>query len=78
MAPAEPSATDLMHLDLAVRLGAELWALLWDVEDGAQDLLAGLLRLAYGRGYYDALTERRRGQLCLDHGFLVPIRGRRS
>jgi len=40
-------------------------------------VVVSLVRLAYGAGYTDALTEPVRGQLCLDHGFSVPRPHRR-
>jgi hypothetical protein len=71
-APREPSAEDLLHLDIDVRIGADLWAL--GIEEYDDEVLGAVLRFAYGRGYYDALSEPQRGQLCRDHGFAVPKR----
>jgi hypothetical protein len=33
-------------------------------------------RLCYAQGYLDALREGVRGQLLIDHGFIVPERSR--
>jgi len=71
-----PSPKDLLELDIDLRL--------WTVHVAAADHdawdaeLAALLRLAYGAGYSDALSEPRRGQLCRDHGLAIPRRRPRT
>jgi hypothetical protein len=71
-------AADLLALDIDLRLGPAIWVLLWEmrlpVTAEVDERLASLLRLAYGRGYYQALMEPRRGQLCADHGLIIPPR----
>jgi hypothetical protein len=53
---------------------ADLWAEVFEVEPGKIDaeLLGWFLRAAYGQGYTDALREARRGELCLELGYVVP------
>jgi hypothetical protein len=74
MRVAEPTAADLLHLDVDTRLGAYLWTQLWE-DEWDEEMVSTALRFAYGLGYSDALTENQRGKLCLDHGFAVPARG---
>lgn len=74
MRAAEPSAADLLHLDIDVRIGVDVWVQLWEAEEWDDDVLGAALRFAYGLGYYDALTESPRGKLCRDHGFPIPVR----
>ena len=60
----------LLELDIDARiLGVWLdaWEIGWDGENAGP-----LLRLAYGTGYRDALTEQPRGKLYRDHGVSVP------
>ncbi len=71
-----PTPSQMLQLDIDMRLGAELWAQVWEATDWTDEAFAAFLRFAYGRGYQDALTEPRRGQLCLDHGLVVPRRER--
>ncbi len=70
--PGRPTPTDLLELDVDLRL----WHVLLLAHDhtGWDQRFAALLRLAYGAGYSDALSEPRRGQLCLDHRLRVPQR----
>lgn len=75
MDSGETEAGQLLQLDIDVRLGADFWVTWWSAEDES-DVLAALARSAYGSGYLDALTEASRGQLCRDHGYPVPFRGR--
>jgi hypothetical protein len=70
-----PNTRDLLELDLDTRL-VEVWLQVWERDEWAVGEIGSLLRLAYGRGYCDALTEPERGRLCRDHGFPVPIRSR--
>lgn len=69
-----PSAMDLLFLDIDLRLGADTWADLWESGPVDGDRVAALLRVAYGLGYTQALTEGVRGQLFRDHGLAVPKR----
>ena len=71
--PSEVTGGDRLLLDIDVRLHD---VLLWALGEAQLDdaLLAAFLRCAYGAGYYDALSEPVRGQLCRDHGFAVPQR----
>ena len=74
--PAEPTATDLLQLDIDLRIGADLWAEASQIGEWNEERLGAVLRFAYGQGYHDALTEPQRGKLCRDHGFAVPSRRR--
>jgi hypothetical protein len=72
----QPTASDLLDLDIDVRLGAETWAQVWEAASPSDALISALLRLAYGLGYVDALSEPIEGRLCLEHGLQVPQRER--
>jgi len=76
MRPSELDARELLELDIDSRL-AEVWLMLWSGTALAGAELGPLLRLAYGRGYTDALTEGERGELCRAHGLSLPTRERR-
>jgi hypothetical protein len=71
----QPTAEDLLHLDIDLRIGVDGWTQVWGIDDWDDELLAAILRFAYGRGYLEALTEPERGKLCRDHGLAVPSRG---
>jgi hypothetical protein len=71
----QTDAGEFLQLDIDVRLGPDFWVTWWSSED-EPEILAALARSAYGSGYVDALTETSRGQLCRDHGYPVPSRGR--
>ena len=71
-----PSRIELLELDIDLRL-ADLWAEAW-VDEWSIDVVAALMRAAYGKGYCDALTEDDPGSLCRDHGYVVPPRRRSS
>jgi hypothetical protein len=53
---------------------ADLWAEVFEVKPDTIDpeLLGWFLRAAYGQGYTDALRESRRGELCLELGYVIP------
>jgi hypothetical protein len=68
-----PSRIELLELDIDVRI-ADLWGEAAEVEDWSLDVVAALMRAAYGKGYCDALTEEEPGSLCRDHGYVVPVR----
>ncbi len=72
-AEARPTPGDLLALDVDLRLYAVLLDA-WAETNPDERTAAAFLRLAYGRGYCDALTERYRGQLCRDHGLPIPTR----
>ena len=72
---AKPTTFDLLELDLDTRL-VSVWLQAWEVEDWGSTILGPFLRLAYGSGYTDALTETRRGTLFTTHSHPVPTRRR--
>ncbi len=76
MGSRHPSTDDLLTLDVDLRLYDVLLDA-WTQSEWDGCALAAFLRLAYGRGYCDALTEKRRGELCREHGFAVPARRRK-
>jgi hypothetical protein len=65
------------EVDLDARL-IEVWLEIWERSEWAVADLGPLVRLAYGRGYVDALTEPERGRLCREHGYSVPARRRKA
>jgi hypothetical protein len=68
-----PSRIELLELDIDLRL-ADLWGEAMAVDEWSIDVVAALMRAAYGKGYCDALTEADPGSLCRDHGYVVPPR----
>jgi hypothetical protein len=70
-----PTRIELLELDIDLRL-ADLWGEAVAVEEWGLDVVAALMRAAYGKGYCDALTEADPGSLCRDHGYVVPDRRR--
>ena len=70
-----PSRIDLLELDIDLRL-TDLWIEAAEVDEWSLDVVAALMRAAYGKGYCDALTEDEPGSLCRDHGYIVPDRKR--
>lgn len=68
-----PVASDPLEIDLDTRLHLA-WEMLTPGVAGRFDVMAALLRYAYGQGYWDALVEPVRGELCAAHGFTVPAR----
>ena len=71
--PRRPSRIELLELDIDLRL-TDLWAEAAEVDEWNLDVVAALMRAAYGKGYCDALTEDEPGSLCRDHGYVVPDR----
>jgi hypothetical protein len=71
--PRRPSRIELLELDIDLRL-TDLWAEAAEVDEWSMDVVAALMRAAYGKGYCDALTEDEPGSLCRDHGYVVPDR----
>lgn len=75
--------THELQTDIDVRL-ADVWLTIMDShailggvldDEDARDSFARLLRVAYGRGYLDALNEDaegKRGQLTKAHGYVTP------
>jgi len=53
---------------------ADLWREACDVSEWNLDVVAAIMRAAYGKGYCDALTEDSPGALCQEHGYRVPDR----
>jgi hypothetical protein len=70
-----PTRIELLELDIDIRL-ADLWSEALAVEEWSVEVVAALMRAAYGKGYCDALTEDEPGSLCRDHGYVVPRRKR--
>jgi hypothetical protein len=68
-----PKPIDLLELDIDIRI-ADLWAELEDVDGCSVEVVAALMRAAYGKGYSDALTEAEPGTLCRDHDPVVSLR----
>ena len=75
--PRRPSRIELLELDIDLRL-TDLWAEAAEVDDWNLDVVAALMRAAYGKGYCDALVEDAPGSLCLEHGYEVPRRRERD
>jgi hypothetical protein len=71
-----PRRDELLALDVDVRIYALLLDA-WKVMEWSEAAVAAFLRMAYAAGYYDALGEARRAQLCRDHGLIIPRRGSR-
>jgi hypothetical protein len=75
--PRRPSRIELLELDIDIRL-ADLWSEALAVDEWSLEVVAALMRAAYGKGYCDALTEDEPGSLCRDHGYVVPARSASS
>lgn len=71
--PRRPSRIELLELDIDLRL-TDLWVEASEVDEWGIEVVAALMRAAYGKGYCDALTEDEPGSLCRDHGYVVPAR----
>ena len=71
--PRRPSRIELLELDIDLRL-TDLWVEASDLDNWNLEVVAALMRAAYGKGYCDALTEDEPGSLCRDHGYVVPDR----
>jgi hypothetical protein len=69
--PRRPSRIELLELDIDLRL-SDLWCEAGEVDEWSIEVVAALMRAAYGKGYCDALTEESPGSLCRDHGYVVP------
>jgi len=68
-----PPGLDSLEVELDARL-LSLWLQAWEVEEWDPEVVGPFLRLAYGTGYHDALTEVRRGELYRTLGQLAPPR----
>jgi hypothetical protein len=70
----DPAALDRIGLEVDMRL-TDVWSMLFERgEDLDTEFLGWLLRLSYVTGYWDALSESERGQLCQELGYPVPDR----
>jgi hypothetical protein len=74
--PREPTAQELLELDLDLRQHEALLSAL-DARRRTEGLLATSMRLSYVYGYLDALGEGVRAQLCREHHLPLPRRGTR-
>ena len=68
-----PSPIELLELDIDLRL-ADLWAGMVEVDEWSADIVMALMRVAYGKGYCDALSEEDPGELCRDHRGVMSVR----
>lgn len=66
---------DRIGFEVDMRL-TDVWSMLFEQGDDGldHDFLGWLLRLSYVTGYWDALSEPDRGQLCRALGYPVPPR----
>lgn len=71
----DSEALDRIGLEVDMRL-TDVWAMLFEQGDAQPDteFLGWLLRLSYVTGYWDALSEQRRGELCEQLGYPIPER----
>ena len=69
-----PTRIDLLELDIDLRL-SDLWREAAEISEWNLEVVAAIMRAAYGKGYCDALTEDSPGSLCEEHGYRVPARG---
>lgn len=68
---AVPARMSRFQLELDTRM-LELWQVIDDSDELTLELVACLLRAAYGRGYVDAVSEPDPGALLREHGYKVP------
>lgn len=74
----ELTRSDELALEFDPRL-AEIWAAVFTAEPGLEpEKIGWFLRMAYLRGYQDALTESRRGELFTSLGLPIPRRERQA
>jgi hypothetical protein len=68
-------ALDKIGLSVDMRL-TDVWSMLFERGESEMDVefLGWLLRASYVTGYFDALSEEERGQLCSELGYPVPRR----
>lgn len=71
----DTEALDRIGLEVDMRL-TDVWAMLFEQGDTPPDtdFLGWLLRLSYVTGYWDALSESDRGELCGQLGYPIPER----
>lgn len=70
-----PSTLERIEAELDARL-LPVWLQAWEIDGWDLGIVGPFLRLAYGMGYRDALTESRRGALYKTLGQAVPARKR--
>ena len=68
-----PTRIDLLELDIDLRL-TDIWREAAEITEWNLEVVAAIMRAAYGKGYCDALTEDSPGSLCEEHGYRVPAR----
>jgi hypothetical protein len=71
--PGEPSTFERVEVELDARLLA-VWLQAWEVDEWDLAIVGPFLRLAYGAGYRDGLTEHPRGALYRVLGQRIPRR----
>lgn len=67
------NSTEALEFDIDLRI-VDIWGNAQKLPEDVVALIAALLRASYGKGYTDALREPVRGQLCRDHGYIIPER----
>lgn len=70
IALAEPTASDLLAMDIDFRL-VDLWRELDTITEWNLEIAAAFVRAAYGKGYQDSMEEPH-GKLHADNGYTVP------
>lgn len=71
----EPPTLERIEAEIDARL-LSVWLQAWEIDSCDLAIVGPFLRLAYGMGYRDALTEFRRGTLYETLGQPVPARSR--
>jgi hypothetical protein len=72
---SRPPTIEQIEAELDARL-LSVWLQAWETDEWDIGIVGPFLRLAYGTGYRDALTESRRGTLYKTIGQAVPARQR--
>lgn len=69
----DAEALDRIGLEVDMRL-TDVWSMLFErgTDEFDTDFIGWLLRLSYVTGYWNALSEPDRGQLCTRLGYPVP------
>jgi hypothetical protein len=71
---SEPTQFQRLSIDIDTRM-ADLWLEAWEWDDEWDlDSVGLFMRLAYGLGYTDALTEPSSATLHRTHGYRIPER----
>jgi hypothetical protein len=73
--PDDDDAREDLFLDIDSRLFG-VWLDALTIPRWSNYTTTVFFRLCYAQGYLDALREGVRGQLLIDHGFIVPERSR--